>query len=79
MEHVVGGQFQVRRRSCSKKKETSKQQGDDLERRAARPEMKVALGELSSARQAFEGDEVAPCDTFIAEIEGRDEAPTSST
>ena len=37
-----------------------------LERRAAGAEMMVALGELSSARQALEGEEVAPgtCDTF---------------
>ena len=33
------------------------QEGDDLERRAARAEMMVALGELSSARQAlWEGE-----------------------
>ena len=34
--------------------------GDDLERRAARAEMLVHLGELSSARQALEGASVAP-------------------
>ena len=34
--------------------------GDDLERRAARAEMFVHLGELSSARQALEGASVAP-------------------
>ena len=33
--------------------------GDDLERRAARAEMLVHLGELSSARQALEGASVA--------------------
>ena len=35
-------------------------QGDDVQKRAARDELKVALGELSSARQALEGEEVAP-------------------
>ena len=34
--------------------------GDDMQKRAARAELKVALGELSSARQALEGEEVAP-------------------
>ena len=31
--------------------------GDDVQKRAARAELKVALGELSSARQALEGEE----------------------
>ena len=33
---------------------------DELERRAARAEMLVGLGELSSARQALEGADLAP-------------------
>ena len=33
-----------------------KRQGDDVQKRAVRAEMKVALGELSSARQALEGE-----------------------
>ena len=37
-----------------------RQQGDDLQKRAVRAELKVALGELSSARQALEGEEVGP-------------------
>ena len=36
-----------------------RRQGDDVQKRAVRAEMKVALGELSSARQALEGEEVA--------------------
>ena len=35
-------------------------QGDDVQKKVARAELKVALGELSSARQALEGEEVAP-------------------
>ena len=35
-------------------------QGDDVQKRATRAELKVAVGELSSARQAMEGEEVAP-------------------
>ena len=35
-------------------------QGDDVQTRACRAEVKVALGELSSARQVLEGEEVAP-------------------
>ena len=31
-----------------------------MQKRAARAELKVALGELSSARQALEGEEIAP-------------------
>ena len=34
-------------------------QGDDLQKRAVRVELKVALGELSSARQVLEGEAVA--------------------
>ena len=34
--------------------------GDDVQKRAARAELKVALGELSSARQALEREEIAP-------------------
>ena len=37
-----------------------RRQGDDVQKRAVRAEMKVALGELSSARQALKGEEVAP-------------------
>ena len=34
--------------------------GDDVQKRAARAELKVAFGELSSARQALEEEEIAP-------------------
>ena len=34
--------------------------GDDVQKRAARAELKVALGELSSAKQALEEEEIAP-------------------
>ena len=37
-----------------------RRRGDDLERRASRAEMLVTMGELSSARQALEGAELAP-------------------
>ena len=35
-------------------------QGDDVQKRAGRADLKVALGELSSSRQALEGGEIAP-------------------
>ena len=35
-------------------------QGDDVQKRAARAELQVALGELSSARQVLEEEEIAP-------------------
>ena len=46
--------------AAARRRKRRQQEGDDLERRVARAEMMVALGELSSARQALEGEEVAP-------------------
>ena len=40
---------------------------NDMERRAARAEALVVLGELSSARQALEAAELAPGNTFTLE------------
>ena len=46
--------------AAARRRKHRQQEGDNLERRAARAEMLVALGELSFARQALEGEEVAP-------------------
>ena len=46
--------------AAARRRKHRQQEGDNLERRAARAKMLVALGELSSARQALEGEEVAP-------------------
>ena len=80
MEFFIGSQFQVRRGgAAARRRKRADSSKDDLERRVARAEMMVAVGELSSARQALEGEEVAPGtrDTLQKLKDG--EAPTSST